>query len=289
MSSLLQKNEGEKVVGFFFVREKEIKQAVNGSEYGSFMLERHLEKVPAKMWDIGEELKKSVQKKSIVKIEAIITSYRNKKELSIQKMRLTTEEDQINVTELLTKEGLSRETLWLELRMYMDEIQSISLKKIVTTIFGKRAYREKITTYPASKQFHHAYYAGQLEHLVELCQSATQLFPLYPKINRDVILATCMLHNIGLIKMLDDPLAPSVTKEGELLGQVILSYELIYEAILEAGIDRQDHELLLLKHCVVSQYGPLENGWGSAVSPQTNEAIFFHHLKELSSKVQSSS
>ncbi|KYG32176.1 hypothetical protein [Alkalihalobacillus trypoxylicola] len=283
--TLANLKEGDTFTGFFLVREKEIKSAVNGSEYGHFLLERHLEKIAAKMWDIGEELKSSVQKKSIVKVEGVIKSYRNRKELSIQRMRLIHDEDQVNVTELLTKEGLSREGLWQELRMYMDEVESGPLRSILVQLYSQKEFREKITTYPASQYGHHAYYAGMLEHLVELCHTAAQLFPLYNDLNRNVVLASCLLHNIGLTKMFNDAIAPSLTEEGEKIGLVSLSYEIILDAVKDAGISSTDHEIIALKHCIISQYGPVENGWGSSISPKSAEALFFHHIKELSSKM----
>ena len=90
------------------------------------------------------------------------------------------------------------------------------------------------------------------------------------------MLAACTLHNIGIVRVLDDPFAPSYTNEGKLLGQILLTFEIIHEAIFEAGIDKSNQELLHMKHCIASQYGPIDNAWGSAVNPSTPEAIFFH-------------
>ncbi len=49
---LVQLQEGETITDFFLIREREIKQASNGSDYANFMLERNLEVIPAKLWDI---------------------------------------------------------------------------------------------------------------------------------------------------------------------------------------------------------------------------------------------
>ncbi len=116
MATFLHAEEGEKVIGFFLIRERELKQAANGSDYANFVLERNLEFIPAKLWDISKEQKQQLKRKAVVKVEATVTLYRQQKQLQIQRIRLAKEEDAVNVTELISRKGLSREELWNRLR-----------------------------------------------------------------------------------------------------------------------------------------------------------------------------
>lgn len=281
MQSILDVREGDVVTDFFFIREREIKQASNGSDYATFLLERNLEHIQARLWDITNEQKSIFDRKVIVKIEATMERYRGKRQLHINRIRLATEDDKVNVTELLARKGVQREDLWQDLRLLMEEIESETIRAIIKQVFGQRSFRDRFTTIPASKMYHHAYYAGLLEHVVHTAKSAYQLLPLYPYINKDIVIATCLLHDVGKTQLFTEAIAPDHTTVGELVGHLSLSLELIYDAAKEAGIARDNPELIRLKHCVASQFGEVSQGYGSAVSPKTAEAIFFYHLKQM--------
>ncbi len=124
-----------------------------------------------------------------------------------------------------------------------------------------------------------------LQQTVELTNNAIELLPLYPQLKKDVILTACLLHGIGKTKAFSEPIAPEYSIEAELIGQVVLGIELINEAAFEAGIDSSNEELLALKHCILSQNGDVELGWGSAISPKTNEAVFLQQVKQMNSQL----
>ncbi|WP_088103823.1 3'-5' exoribonuclease YhaM family protein [Halalkalibacter urbisdiaboli] len=280
MVSFLYKNEGDKLVEFFLIREREIKTASNGSEYANFTLERNMELIPARLWDITDEQKQLFQRKAIVKLEGIVTLYRQQKHLNIQRIRLSTEEDGVNITELISRKGVSREDLWHELRMSMEDIQSLTLQTLIKRLFSQKSIRDRMTTLPAAKMNHHYYYAGLLEHTVHITQSAYQLFPVYTKVNKDIVLAVCILHDIGKVKALSDHLSPEYTSNGELIGHLVLGIEMVNQSASEAGISIEHEEIVALKHCMLSQYG--EHG---PVMPKTAEAVFFYTIKKMNAQL----
>ncbi|WP_100373765.1 CMP-binding protein [Bacillus sp. FJAT-45037] len=285
MALFLEAQDGEKVTDFFLIREREFRQASNGSEYATLLLERNLELVPAQLWDLTLEQKEQLQPKVLIKGEGVVVTYKQKKLLKLSRVRLVTPEDDVLVSELISRRGISREDLWQELRMMMEEITSPILRTIMKQLFSRRQVRERITTLPASKMYHHAYYAGLLHQIVQLAQAAYQLLPLYPYVNRDLVLTACMLSDIGKTKALRDVVAPDYTTSGELMGHLVLGIEMINDAAREAGISENDVEVIALKHLLLSQNGEVETGYGSAVSEKTAEAILFASLKQLNTKL----
>jgi 3'-5' exoribonuclease len=273
--------EGETITDFFLIREREIKQASNGSEYANFTIERNLHVMLARLWDITIEQKKQFQRKSIVKIEGTVISYRGQQQLNINRIRLTTDEDEVKVSELISREGVQREVLWHELRLMMEEVQSLTLRSIIKHLFSQKTLRERLTTIPASKNYHHTYYAGLLDHIVQVSRCALQLLPLYPQVDRDIVLSVCLLHDLGKTELFTEAVAPDYTLAGEFMGHISLGLELIHDAAREAGISSSNVELMNVKHCIASQFGEVSQGFGSAVSPKTAEAIFFQHIKQM--------
>lgn len=269
--------------GFYMIREREVKQASNGSLYANFTLQQQHYLLSARLWDITEEQQEKFVAKAVIKVEGNMETYRSKQQLTIQKIRLATEDDQINRTELISKKGLSREDLWHELRMMMDEVDSPVLQQIIKEIYGNRSIREKITTMPAAKKLHHAYYAGLLEQIVELMYVAMQVLPLYRHANKDTVLALCLLGDIGKIQALSDPLTPNYTQTGELIGHLVLTVEMLNQAAFAQGIDSNHDELQAVKHGVLAQYPASEGG---QVQPKTAEALLYYYIKKMNTDLK---
>ncbi len=265
------------------IREREVKQAANGSLYANFVLQQQHTLLSAKLWDITDEQQEKFVPKAVVKVEGNVEVFRSKKQLTIQKIRLAVDEDKVNRTELISKKGLSREDLWHELRMMMDEVESPILQAIIKQIYGNRSIRDRLTTIPAAKKLHHAYYAGLLEQIVELMYVALQLLPLYQHVQKDIALTLCLLGDIGKVHALKDPLAPEYTDAGELMGQLVLSIEIINEAALEQAIEISSPELMAVKHGILAQYDQSEGG---AVQPKTAEALFYYYVKRMNTDLR---
>jgi 3'-5' exoribonuclease len=281
------RQEGERVVDFYMIRDREVKRASNGTDYLNLTLERKLEYIPARLWDATEQHKQALIRRAVVKVDGVVTVYRQQKQLNIQRIRLATDEDPVTVAELISKPGLSREELWHELRMIIEEIQDETLLKLVKTMLGKKEIRERFTTIPASKATHHPYYAGLLEHVVEVCQSILQLSLIYGTINRDVVIAAAILHDIGKVAALHDPFAPEYTDEGEMIGHVVLGVELINQTAQELGISMDEPILLAVKHCILSQREQDEGATSFVYGPKTKEAILLAALDQLNGRLNS--
>ncbi|MCK9906403.1 HD domain-containing protein, partial [Frankia sp. Cpl3] len=123
---------------------------------------------------------------------------------------------------------------------------------------------------------HHHYYSGLLEHTVSLLALAERLLPLYPQVDKDVLYATCILHDIGKLYELSDAIAPEYTTPGQLIGHLVMGVEMVSQTCSKLGISLGHPEVLHLKHCILSHHGDIENGWGSAVSGKTPTAVIFH-------------
>lgn len=283
---LKDKKEGERVVDFYLIRERDISIAANGSEYMTFILGKGQQLTRGRLWDVSDEQKKSFHKRSVVKVDGIATVFRNQKHLNIQRIRLATEKDAVDIAELIGKPTVPREEMWHELRLMIEEIDSSSLKQIIKTLLGDKNVRDRFTTLPASKYLHHSHYAGLLEHTVTVCQAALHLLPLYPQLNKDVILSAAILHDIGMVKALSDPLAPDYTMSGELVGHLYLSCEMINHAAYQAGISVEDAELLSVKHCIISHRDKSNIGEGSPVLAKTAEALFLQGLIQINRQLQ---
>lgn len=80
----------------------------------------------------------------------------------------------------------------------VNEFKNEDLKVFVLNTLEKD--KEKLLIAPAAKVMHHNYVGGLLVHLKECIEFAKAIFPvLYRGINKDILFAACILHDIGKI------------------------------------------------------------------------------------------
>ncbi len=99
------------------------------------------------------------------------------------------------------KTGLSeteREETYKKLTSYFDTIKDEKLRNFLNTYFEE--HKERIKIMPAAKVMHHNYIGGLMVHTIECVEFAEKNLDLFTlKINRDIAIAACILHDIGKI------------------------------------------------------------------------------------------
>jgi 3'-5' exoribonuclease len=146
---------------------------------------------------------------------------------------------------------------------------------------------------PAAQGIHHSYTGGLIEHVWSMTRIASFLAEHYaryydqlnPPFNREVVIAATILHDIGKLRELEyHPVEAKYTKEGWLIGHILMGRDMIREAA--ARIEGFPPEtLLLLEHAILAHHGRRE--FGSPVLPQTMEALLVSFIDELDAKMNS--
>src|SRR5690625_6196722 len=80
---------------------------------------------------------------------------------------------------------------------FIFEMENPNLQRIVRAFIKK--YEEELYVYPAASKNHHAYVSGLAHHIISMLKIARQLYELYPTINKDLLYAGVILHDIGKI------------------------------------------------------------------------------------------
>lgn len=170
------------------------------------------------------------------------------------------------------------------LERYRQKAQSVTnpyLQKLLSSILEDEKLAGKLKLAPGGKLWHHSYVGGLLEHtlkVVEFCEKASELYEL---VDRDLLVAGALIHDIGKIYSYSLSGFIDYTDEGRLLGHIVSGDELVSQKI--AAIEGFPESLALeLRHLVLSHQGELE--FASPVVPQTLEAIILYYADEIDAK-----
>ena len=93
---------------------------------------------------------------------------------------------------------IQREQAFEKLINYTEKINDEKLKEFVKNIYTEN--KERMLTAPAAKLMHHNYIGGLMVHTLE-CLKYADAFEdvMFQRINKDSVLAACLLHDIGKI------------------------------------------------------------------------------------------
>jgi len=161
---------------------------------------------------------------------------------------------------------------------YKNSIANSQVRELLDCFFENDDFAKKFKNHPAAKNMHHAYAGGLLEHTLSIVKTCDLLSKHYSFLNRDILLAGAMLHDIGKLKEMKGGLATEYTTPGQLVGHLVIGSQMIEKAI--GSIPEFPEETkLLLQHLVLSHHGKLE--FGSPVKPATLEALVLHSLDIL--------
>jgi 3'-5' exoribonuclease len=104
----------------------------------------------------------------------------------------------------------------------------------------------------------------------------------YPDLDKDLLIAGAVLHDIGKLEELGSPENPAYTTRGRLIGHVVMGAVLV-RAEASQITDFPTTLLTQIEHLILSHQGQLE--WGSPKKPQTMEALILHYVDDLDAKL----
>jgi 3'-5' exoribonuclease len=269
------------ITGFFLVHAKEIRNTKEGKPYLRLDLGDRTGNIETRMWTKFEVVVQDIARDDFVKVEGRVELYRDKPQLSLLQIRKAKPEE-IELADFLphTKEDV--EKMYAQLLEYGSAIENPWLQKLVLGILSDPAIAPRFKRAPAAKVMHHAYLGGLLEHVVGLCGLAKQVAAHYPELDLDLLLTVATLHDVGKLDELCYTRAIGYTVEGQLLGHIVMEIETVIHAIDK--IPGFPAELkTVVQHLLISHHGEYE--FGSPKLPMIREALVFHYLDDLDSKM----
>jgi len=270
----------------FLATHKQLRPNRNGQLYLQVELADKSGIITGRLWNASDDDYGAFEDGDYVRVEGHTQLYSGSMQIIISAIERadprTVDESEFQV---LAKNDFVR--LEAELGTILGTIRSAPLKALVDEILADASLMDAFKRTPAGVKHHHAYAGGLLDHVVNLLRLADRVAPLYPALDRDLLLAGVLVHDIGKVRELESLQGFSYTDEGQLLGHVLLGLEIVDAKIraIEARTGQRfaPEAAVRVKHMVASHHGQYE--FGSPKLPMTLEAVALHHLDHLDAKM----
>ncbi len=274
-------NDGERVVDFYFCKQRQsMKSQKTGKNYLSLVLSDKTGTISGKVWDINRDIQSFVEG-DYIKIDGNVQTFNNELQLNIRKIRKA-QEGEYNEADYIPTTDKDINDLYKQLVDFISSIENKYIKQLLTNIFiNDKEVAENFKKHTAAKAMHHNYMGGLIEHTISIATICDFFAKHYENVNRDVLVASALLHDIAKLKELTNFPNVDYTDDGELLGHIVMGSELIGK---EADkIDGFPHQLrTILQHNLLSHHGEYE--YGSPKLPRTMEAFLLHCADDTDAK-----
>ena len=276
---ITQHQIGETVDSYLMVKTAKRGIASNGKPFLTVFLSDKTGEIEAKLWAITSEDEATYTSGVIVHVHGEIHEYRGVRQLKIKAIRLSTHSDQVDPTDFLPSAPMKKEEMLEIITQYIFEMTNPKLQRITRHLLKK--HQSEFLLVPAATKNHHEYLSGLAYHVVSMLHLAKEMTRLYPSLDRDLLYAGVILHDLGKVRELEGSIASQYSLEGKLIGHISIMVNEIGEAAAELGIEGE--EVLVLQHLVLTHHGKEE--WGSPKKPLIREAEILHMIDNIDAKM----
>ncbi|HKY61118.1 MAG TPA: HD domain-containing protein [Gemmatimonadota bacterium] len=238
-------------------------------------------RIPGVAWDEVDALAERLVEGGYAKVGGRVTDFRG--EPQIQVVEAIEAPTALEPSEYLPVGPVPPERSIEGIRRLARTIADDGLRRLVVGFLDDPGFLRRFEAAPAAKLHHHAYVGGLAEHTLSVMGLCADLADHYRDLDRDLLLTGAFCHDLGKVRELAIEPGFPYTEEGQLVGHIVLGYEMVRDRAREAGLSAE--RAVDLGHLVLSHQG--EHQWGSPVEPRTLEALVLHFLDNLDSKVAS--
>ncbi len=273
--------ENENVDSLFLVREKTSSVTKTGNPYLKLKLGDRSGEIEGRIWSSAETFTEFFQRDDFVRIKGKAVFFQDRLQVNISHIGRV-EDEGITLPDFFPTTEKDVAQMCDSLIQISQEVKNPHLRNLLNLFWNDQPFLEGFRKAPASKQIHHAYIGGLMEHTLSLAQLVKSNACHYEGLNTDLLMTGALLHDIGKVYELSYRRSFDYSDEGRLLGHILIGIEKLEEKIRQL-IDFPKDLSVLLKHLLLSHHG--QYAYGSPKKPMTLEAVMLHHLDDMDAKV----
>jgi 3'-5' exoribonuclease len=270
---------GDAVDGVFACTRKERLLTRAGRPYLAVELRDRSGSLPARVFRDADVHGGRFASGELVAVSGRVARFREELQIELEKIERVGE-GEIDPTAFLPMAYRDLDELDGFLEHLSREVYDPAYRTLLDALLEDRELRSQWRLAPCTRNGHHAYLGGLLEHTVAVATLAQELALQHRKLDSDLLICAAIVHDLGKTREFTYAASIELSEEGRLLGHVQLGLEMLAErgrGILDAP------RLLALSHCVLCHHGPDAAPSGRF---QSVEALALYRLNALDGSVK---
>jgi 3'-5' exoribonuclease len=226
-----------------------------GTPYLALELRDRTGAVPARAFRDADVLAGRFERGDLVRVAGRVERFRDELQIDVRQIARA-DPAQIDPAAFLPSAYRDLDELDGFLEHLAGEVYDPGLKALVGAFLGDPELRAALRRAPATRNGHHAYLGGLLEHTVAVATLAQETCQLHVKLDSDLLIAAALLHDVGKVREFTYGAEFGLTEEGRLLGHVQIAQRMIEERAAGLAAVLSAERRLALLHCVLCHHGP---------------------------------
>ena len=267
--------------GFLLIRSAEKRKDSKGNDYVDMNLTDRTGEINCKIWNWDPEAE-TPEAGQPIKVRGTIQEYNGRLQLRVEKWRLCTDNDPVDMNALVPCAPRKPEDMLKDIGDAIDSFVNEDLKKLTRGMLDLAG--DRLRWFPAAQRMHHAERSGLLHHTTDMLRLADAMLNIYPWLNRDLLKAGVIIHDLGKIEEMKSDQTGNVTdytRDGQLLGHLVRGITNLNKVAEETGVTGEC--LILLEHMLLSHHG--ESEFGSPKPPMFPEAEALHWIDIMDARM----
>lgn len=269
----------------FRIADRQLRANRQGNLYLLMQLQDRTGVISGMRWNADEKLAERFVKGTYVRVQGASQLHNGILQLIVNQI-VAVDESTIDPANFDSGTRVDADQLWSRLGELVATMSDPTISEIAKSFYGDPQVEQAMRIAPAGIKTHHAYPGGLLEHVISLMTLADSVSSHYTVLDRDMMLAGAMLHDIGKLEELLFDGELSYSDAGQMLGHLVQGVQMLDRKVNELkqqGVAIDAGVVMRLQHIIVSHHGYLEHG--SPKVPMTLEALAFHYLDEMDAKL----
>lgn len=275
--------ENETIRAVYLCKTKRSASTRNGKPYDNLTLQDKTGILDGKIWDPNSQGISDYDEKNFIDVYGEVINYNGNLQLNIKQLRIASEGEYDPADYMPTSEK-NVDTMYEELLMYIQQIENPYLRQAVEFYFVKDdAFIKCFKGHSAAKTVHHGFAGGLLEHTLSVVHFCEYMAGAYSILNKDLLYASAICHDIGKTKELSDFPDNDYTDDGQLIGHIVIGVEMLGDAMRTIP-DFPERLASEFKHCIIAHHGEME--YGSPKKPALAEAVALNLADNADARMQ---
>lgn len=249
-----------------------------GAPYLTFTLQDKSGSIDAKYWNVSESMLYMFKAGMLVVVTGDVLSHNKQLQFRVQQITAV-EGDDYDISEYVKASAIPKSILQEKIMARVSMIQNENIKHLLSELL--KDYEKDFYDYPAATKNHHDFVGGLATHVLGMLDIAEHVSNMYPLLNKDILFAGVVLHDLGKLMELSGPIVTEYTVEGKLLGHISIMQANVAEKANQLGIVGE--EVTLLRHMILSHHGVYE--YGSPVLPLIPEAEILYLIDNIDARM----
>lgn len=268
-------------VGTYLVKSKAQARRKDGAPYLRMRISDASGEIEAFVWEDVDRIDAQINKGQVVALRGKTSVYQQRPYVTVLTIKQASEGD-YDVNALVRTSQKAPEELLAFIRDTVEEVKNPHYKALLDEVLSDEEFVSRFKDAPGAKAIHHAYRGGLIEHTASILRLTRLVTRVYDDLDADLLITSCVLHDIGKMTEYGQELVIERTTQGRLLGHIVLGLLMVQRYIdrLDDFPQKEKDELL---HVLISHHGSLE--WGSPQVPMTLEALALHYIDNLDAKL----